>query len=334
MTSDDGIHREHGRKALVILGMHRSGTSLLAYLLHRLGASLPADIIGPGRGNILGHWEPKNLVEINDDAFRTLNRRWDDVRSIDLAWFSSQCAAGFVQRIRLQILQDYGTSELLLIKDPRICRLLPLYLATLRALGIDPLIILLIRPAQQVIMSLTRRDGISPELSALLWVRSILEAERYSRHCRRVWMTFDRIVASRGEALDHIAARLGISWPDAPATLAFDHTIGAPPPEALSCPAAEVAPWLVSQVWSSAEQAMSGDESHARYGFDTLWQALEDMDRIYAAHFTKLSGDSEAMLNAVLCSTSWRVTRPLRAMKSLGQRILGSGATPGAGEER
>lgn len=333
MTSDDAIHGEHSRKALIILGMHRSGTSFLAYLLHRLGASLPADVIGPGHGNTLGHWEPKNLVEINDDVFSALKLQWDDVRSIDLAWFSSECAACFVERIRLQILQDYGNSELLLIKDPRICRLLPLYLAAFRTLGINPLIILQLRPAQQVIMSLTRRDGLLPELSALLWVRSILEAERYSRHCRRVWMTLDSIVRLRWEALDHMAERLGICWPTRPVSLEFDNTIGALFPEAPSCPATAVAPWLVSQVWSAAEQAISGNEPCAQGSFDRLWQVLEDMDRICAAYCTKLNGDSETRLNAILCSTSWRVTRPLRAMKSIGQRIFGSKAIPSGDKE-
>jgi hypothetical protein len=333
MTSHDAIHSRHGRKALIILGMHRSGTSYLAYLLHRLGASLPADIIGPGYGNFLGHWEPKNLVGIDDEVLDALKMRWDDARSIDPAWFSSECAACFVQRIRLQILHDYENIELLLIKDPRICRLLPLYLAALRTLDIEPLVVLLIRPVQQVVMSLARRDSLPPELCTLLWTRSIIEAEHYSRECRRVWMTLERIVALRWEALDYITTALGICWPNRPTRLEFDRVVVATPPEARSRRTVETAPWLASQVWSAAEQAISGDEPCAQRSFDSLWHMLEDMDRIYAAYINKLNGKSEAMINAIRCSTSWRVTKPLRAMKSFGQRIAGSGVTPTGGNE-
>jgi len=39
------------RRVLLPLGMHRSGTSLLTYLLHTLGATLPEEVVGPACGN-------------------------------------------------------------------------------------------------------------------------------------------------------------------------------------------------------------------------------------------------------------------------------------------
>ncbi len=321
MTGDESIPPRSGRKAIVLLGMHRSGTSLLASLLHSVGATLPKDIIGPGLGNPLGHWEPRNLVDINDDVFRALNRRWDDVRSIDTSWFHSEAAADFADRILRQILNDYGESELLLIKDPRICRLLPLYLAALHVLDIEPLVILQLRSVSQVIKSLSHRDGLEPELAALLWARSIVEAERYSRDCRRVWITFENILTHRGTALDDIAARFGISWPSPckSADLEFDRIVQTRDRDTQAHPVTGMTQWLLPLVWSAAEQAMSGDVHAAGGSFDTLWLALEDMDRMYTACFNKLYGASDTMLDAVICSTSWRITAPLRAMKRFGQ---------------
>lgn len=306
-----------GRKALLLLGMHRSGTSLLAHLLHRVGAALPPDIIGPGRGNPFGHWEPKNLVKINDHVFDVLKRRWDDVRAIDGSWFHSECAADLSELIRGQILHDYGQAQLLLIKDPRICRLLPLYLSALQNLDLEPLVILQLRPAQQVIQSLARRDGLAPELTALLWARSILEAERWSRDCSRVWVTLDNILTAPGAALDRIAEQLGISWPIKPSTLEFNQITGTTGDSAV-----DVAHWLVPRVWKAAEFAISGNEREARDHFDALWLALEDLDHMYTACFTRLYSESEARLDAVLHSTSWRVTMPLRAIKRFGRSSL------------
>src|SRR6478736_1242432 len=75
------------RQAIVVLGMSRSGTSLLTHLLHTLGARLPADLICADHGNPRGHWEPRALVAINDAILLTLDRRWDDPRPITEAWF-------------------------------------------------------------------------------------------------------------------------------------------------------------------------------------------------------------------------------------------------------
>lgn len=318
---ENGTMRRHGsgRKALLVLGMHRSGTSLLACLLNHVGAALPSDVIGPSSGNPLGHWEPKNLVEIDDHVFHALKRRWDDPLAIDRSWFHSECAANLIDRIRVQILHDYGQSRLLLIKDPRICRLLPLYLVALQNLDVEPLIILQLRPAQQVIQSLARRDGLPSEISALLWARSILEAERHSRDCSRVWMTFDSILTVPGVALDHIAEQLGVSWPIKPCTLEFHQIISRQDHSKTGCPAVDVTHWLLPRVWKAAELAISGDEVAARDHFDTLWQALEDMDRMYTACFTKVYSESEAMLDAMLRSTSWHITAPLRAIKRFGR---------------
>jgi hypothetical protein len=320
MTLGEIVPLRPGRKAIVLLGMHRSGTSLLASLLHGVGAALPTDVIGPGRGNLLGHWEPRNLVEINDDVFRALNRRWDDVRAIDTAWFHSEGAADFIDRIRLQIRSDYGESELLLIKDPRICRLLPLYLTALHALDIETLVILQLRPVGQVIESLARRDGLEPEISALLWARSILEAERYSRDCRRIWVTFENILAHRGRVLDDIAARCGISWPTPykSADLESDRIAEARDRDTQAESRTGMTQWLLPLVWSAAEQAMSGDVHAAEGKFDTLWLALGDMDRMYTTCFNKLYDASDTMLDAIIHSTSWRITAPLRAMRRFG----------------
>ena len=50
------------RICLLVLGMHRSGTSALAHVLNILGATLPKQLVGPGEGNVAGHFEPERIV--------------------------------------------------------------------------------------------------------------------------------------------------------------------------------------------------------------------------------------------------------------------------------
>jgi hypothetical protein len=99
------------RRALVVLGMSRSGTSLVTHILHTLGARLPADLIGATHGNPLGHWEPRALVAINDAILLKLKRRWDDPRPIPDAWFRGREAYGFLQRIMAEIGSGFSRTQ-------------------------------------------------------------------------------------------------------------------------------------------------------------------------------------------------------------------------------
>jgi hypothetical protein len=68
------------RKALLVVGVSRSGTSVLSRLLHALGAAAPKTVMGAGHGNPMGHWEPQALVTLNDDILAGLGMRWSDPR--------------------------------------------------------------------------------------------------------------------------------------------------------------------------------------------------------------------------------------------------------------
>ena len=55
------------RRALVVLGMHRSGTSAAARVFSLLGAGLPENLLPPQEGNnASGFWEPAALVAAHD----------------------------------------------------------------------------------------------------------------------------------------------------------------------------------------------------------------------------------------------------------------------------
>jgi hypothetical protein len=315
--------RRTKRRALLPLGMHRSGTSLLTYLLHTLGATLPDDVVGPACGNPLGHWEPRNLVMINDEALQAIDRSWDDPRPIDPAWFHSRDAYRFIERIVVQIGRDYGCAPLILLKDPRICRILPLYLTALDILDIEPLVILLLRPFHEVARSLANRDGFEPDLSEFLWLRSVVEAEYVSRSCSRVWVTLDQVISDWHGTARRIASTLRIDW-----TKACDEATCQPSPfikprlyhpihESSTRP--DVARWLVPQVWNAVQHGIGGNDREARARFDELWPALRDLDRLSTWRLEGLRRRYDDTIAAMCDSTSWRVTKPLRALKRLMQ---------------
>jgi hypothetical protein len=321
-----GSRPRQRRKAILVVGMSRSGTSLITHILHTLGATLPGDLIGPDRGNPLGHWEPRALVEINSQVLADLDLAWDDPRPLPECWFRTGEAHGFALRIMAQIEQDYAGSRLLLIKDPRLCRLLPLYCEALDMLDIELTVVLQVRPVAQIVRSLAERDGISPEVSALLWLRSVTEAEWHSRHCTRIWLGFAQVTADWRDSICRIAERLDVTWPNHPSDAARRIA-------ALLRPDAHDVEWaesgagfrsaLFACAWDAIMAGVAGDEAAAQAGFDLVRAPLSSADQLFTPVITDLMRRHEARLHAIHTSTCWRLTAPLRALKQQASRLDG-----------
>ena len=74
---------------ILVLGSHRSGTSVYARLLNMMGAYLgaPESIKGPNPENRKGFWENDEVVDINKLVMHTVGCRWDRVVSMNRANF-------------------------------------------------------------------------------------------------------------------------------------------------------------------------------------------------------------------------------------------------------
>jgi hypothetical protein len=255
------------RKALLVVGMSRSGTSLTAHALNALGAALPDQVLGPSLGNPLGHWEPTELVVLNEHILDQIDRPIDDSRPIDPAWFRSMDAYDCVRQIADTIERIYTGERLFVIKDPRLCRLLPLYLEALDILDIEPLVLLQVRSPSEVSCSLVNRDRLDPSHARLLWLRSVLEAELYSRRCRRIWVSFDGMIRDWYDTVDRIAHAFDIHWP-------FDPDAAGPLVDRIVKPrqrhswdgaaGATAGHPLVAQAWDAATLGLRGNDAAAR----------------------------------------------------------------------
>jgi hypothetical protein len=302
------------RRALLVAGVSRSGTSVLSHLLAALGAATPKTMLGPGHGNPMGHWEPKALVALNDDVLAAMGMSWQDPRPMPRSWFFSQQAYDFQRRIMHQIQSDYGNEPLIVLKDPRVARLLPLYLSALDSLNIEPLVILPVRPSAEVIASLVNRDGMSPDLAETIWLRSTIEAEHESRACLRSWLSFDTVLTDWEAAVAKLARDLGLIWPNPPEQIVDDvagfikprlrHRLGAEDQPVISS--------ITMQTRDAVEQALRGQEAAARQGFDAVRAFLRDFDRLSAAVVTAVTEEIEAPLRQSIC---WRLISPIYALE-------------------
>jgi len=201
------------RTTLVVAGMHRSGTSLVAGVLAALGATAPKTLMPPTASNPAGYWESEPIVQFNERLLRSALTSWSDWLPFDMAAMPRPEQAAFAKLAGDLIAAEFGAQQLFTLKDPRLCRLLPFWLGVLARAGIGAAIVLPIRSPAEVVASLAARDRLPSADATLLWLRHVLDAERASRGRRRVFLAFDRVVADWRGALAELQARLGIEWP-------------------------------------------------------------------------------------------------------------------------
>jgi hypothetical protein len=79
---------ESATAAVCIAGMHRSGTSMVARLLHACGLHLGPDeeLIQPFLDNPEGFWENLHFVRLNEDILAHFGGKWDEPPSFPARW--------------------------------------------------------------------------------------------------------------------------------------------------------------------------------------------------------------------------------------------------------
>jgi GT2 family glycosyltransferase/glycosyltransferase involved in cell wall biosynthesis len=193
--------------------MHRSGTSLLTRICNLLGADLGPDIMPPAPDNPAGFWEHRRIAEIDDRIFGTAGIGWNDPLPLAEGWQHTPETREAAEEITQILTHDFADSPLPSIKDPRLCRLLPLWQGIIEGMGWQPRYLLVARNPIEVERSLAARNGLPPAQSFLLWLRYCLESERDTRGQQRVFMTYDQLMKDWRGTLEPAYRKFGLPWP-------------------------------------------------------------------------------------------------------------------------
>jgi hypothetical protein len=198
------------RRIIVVVGMHRSGTSALARGLAALGASL-GDRLKPAVAddNDKGFWEDIDLSRINDELFASVGRHW---HSMDLA---SACSAlaGAPRALRtaaIRTLADrLGRHRTFIFKDPRTALLLPFWQRIFAALKLADAYVICFRNPLSVARSLAHRDGFPRIKSYHLWLMHALAAIEHTERKCRVFVEFDDLITDPLQQLSRVQRAIG-----------------------------------------------------------------------------------------------------------------------------
>lgn len=201
------------RRAYLVLGMHRSGTSALTQLLALAGADLPTNLMPGDEHNAKGYFEPWRIAMFNNERLRETGGAWDDPFAFPFRPLPPPVERAWIDRAKALVAEEFGAARHPLLKDPRITVLAPLWRDALAELGFSPRYVIPVRHPLAIAGSLARRDGFTPQKSVLLWTSYMLAAEAYSRGAPRALIGYDRLLADwRGE-MARVEQALGEPFP-------------------------------------------------------------------------------------------------------------------------
>jgi hypothetical protein len=204
--------RQRGTPALVVLGMHRSGTSAVARAVNLLGFAIAKNVLEPQQDNSLGFWEPKEVVAFNAELLAHMGRDWYDPRPIAPAIFEDLDVGLWAAGAEGLLKAEFPAQAPITLKDPRLCRLLPVWHRALDQAGYRPIYLFVYRNPLDVTTSLLVRNGFSMEQSQLLWLAYNLEAlEALSQERSLVaFLSYDQLIENGSAALSPIMKALKI----------------------------------------------------------------------------------------------------------------------------
>lgn len=202
------------KTALVVLGMHRSGTSSVAGALALLGAQPPLTLLQPSDDNPRGFWESLEIIHLNDRILQAGESWWNDWRPFDERKISDAQREAFEDDIIRTVGSEFGDASTIVLKDPRCCRLWSFWEPALIRAGYKPLYILPIRAPLEVARSLMARNGFSLAEGLVLWLRHVLEAERSTRGRPRLISLWARFMADWRSELRRAEQALTWTAPD------------------------------------------------------------------------------------------------------------------------
>ena len=195
----------------IVLGMHRSGTSALSGMLQAAGLEAPRDVLGASVGNPMGYWESRRLVGLTDHFLNRLGCSWSQLFRAPCGWVQNDITLEWVADYLNAMAQCFGTGQHIVLKDPRLCLVLSPLCSAWYGGGMTVDYLLILRSPVEVVASLTAIHPIRALDALCLWIASVLNSERETRHLPRRFIGFPELLAAPQDVLTRCRSMWGFS---------------------------------------------------------------------------------------------------------------------------
>ncbi len=167
-------------RVLFVVGMHRSGTSLVSGVLQLMGFHFGSneELLPPAPDNVKGFYERFDIKMLNDSMLGALDSKWDRLSEFDLDFTRNLRLEDFeIKALSILKVLESSTTGMIAIKDPRLCLLINLWTKLCRKVHV----VFVYRSPIHIAESLERRNNFPFSYSMDLWemyITSFFKTER------------------------------------------------------------------------------------------------------------------------------------------------------------
>lgn len=199
------------KRLIVVLGMHRCGTSAITRGLQVLGVDLGNRLMPLDSGNNdKGFWEDIDINALNVEMLNALNNDWHHLTLIGQQDMDLLKREGFFIRAAELIQQKTINTTLFGFKDPRISKLLPFWKEVFDNANYHVSYVLATRHPISVALSLAKRNGIDMEKSHLLWLIHMVKSLSGIINSNYLVVDYDKLMQDADHELNRIATKFDL----------------------------------------------------------------------------------------------------------------------------
>ena len=166
--------------------------------------------------------DASRIRDFNDELLESAGSSRDDFTPFYEKWLQSPRAPEFLDRAVLLLEEELKTTDLVVLSDPSMCRLMPFWTEALRRTGCNPSAVIVTRAPAEVGRSAGTTRSRNEPLSQMIWLRYMLAAELETRGIRRLFTGFDELTKGWQGVVAKAQDALGLVWPKSVASVEFD----------------------------------------------------------------------------------------------------------------
>lgn len=190
--------------AVLVIGMHRTGTSVTMGALQAVGVDLGQHLLPPGPDNETGYWEDESILDLNDRLMAALGMTWSSVAPMPEGDWAGKRVAELHGEAVVLLGKHFGGSKLWGFKNPRCIRLLPFWQGVLADVGAAVRYVVTFRNPEAVAASLAFRNQFTRGKSYFLWLSHYVPYLDRLLKEQCLFLNYDRLMDEPRETIDRL----------------------------------------------------------------------------------------------------------------------------------
>lgn len=198
---------------VVVMGMHRSGTSAMARALEVLGVEIGDTLMPPVKGdNDKGYFEDLDLYALNEKILNAVNSNWEQLSFIDVNHTEHLVSSEYFLEA-VDLLRNKRKGKAILgVKDPRFSKLILFWRKVINYCEFNAAYIIMVRNPISVIRSMGARGRTDKQKDYYLWVTHTLSALIHSEAQKRIIIKAEDFLAKPKSTLIEIAEKFNLKF--------------------------------------------------------------------------------------------------------------------------